>query len=171
MKIQLKVLDKEFYSYNKLPDYQTPESAAVDLVCTKDIVLHPGERKLIGTGIAIWIGSHPEEWEWSKNSYAGLILPRSGLGTKGLVLANTVGLIDEDYQGEIMVSAWNNINHIDPGANSHHDHINTINLKAGQRFAQLMFVQIAQCYWKSVDEFSIETERGDGQFGSTGEFE
>lgn len=186
MKIELKILNKEFYKQNDctewvydnpLPYYATPGSAAMDLVCTKDITIDPQERVMIPTGLAIWIGSHNDNALRSFRPHwgiAGLILPRSGLGTKGLVLANTVGLIDEDYQGELMVSAWNtlppnpdsDINWYD-GAPEYWDD-NEIVLKAGDRFAQLMFVPIIKAQWQVVEEFSKKTERNIGAFGSTG---
>ena len=174
MQIELKILNKEFYSeesngmlLNPLPSYQTLGSAAIDLVCIEDITIYPGETKQIHTGIAIHIGSHTdtpmksyrEHWD-----YAGLIIPRSGLGTKGLILANTVGLIDSDYQGEILVQAWNRNNEVylrSKGPNI------SIVLKSGDRFAQLVIVPIARANWKVVEEFSNTTDRGTGGFGST----
>lgn len=174
MDIEIKILNKEFYHkqsphgkqiyYNaNLPYYATPGSAAMDLVATKDYTIHPGERVMIGTGLAIWLGSADKKYLAGGFQYnepvssAALILPRSGLGTRGLVLANTVGLIDEDYQGELMVSAWNSTFCV------------RIEIKAGDRFAQLMFVPIVKTQWQVVQEFSDKTERGEGGFSSTGE--
>ncbi len=174
MKIELKILNKEFYrlDYNikapyeqYLPSYATPGSAAIDLVCTEDVIIYPGETKLIPTGLAIWIGSGQHNalspfdvW----GPVAGLILPRSGLGTKGLILANTIGLIDEDYQGELMVSAWNRV---DVGGGFNYPDV--IELKAGDRFAQLMFIPVIKAQFEVVEEFSDVTDRTGG-FGSTG---
>ncbi len=158
MRIELKILNKEFYAVHKLggsyydyPDYQTTGSAAIDLVCTEDITIRPGETGMISTGLAIWIGSNLQE-------VAGLILPRSGLGSKGLVLANTIGLIDEDYQGEIKIAAHNRTFAFPE----------LFALKAGDRIAQLMFVPIIKAQFKVVDEFSNTTARGEGGFGHTG---
>lgn len=158
MKIELKILNKEFYSSDSLPKYATRGSAAVDLVSIEDIIIHPGETKAIFTGLAVWIASSKEAypgWQYDMG-VAGLIIPRSGLGTKGLVLANTIGVIDEDYQGEIIAQAWNR------------DRNNLIELRAGERIAQLMFVPVGKAEWVVVDEFSEPTERGEGGFGSTG---
>lgn len=157
MKIEIKVLNKEFYKreklggeYYDLPDYQTFGSAAVDLCCTEDLTIYPGDVRLIGTGLAISI-NNPE--------VAAIILPRSGLGhTKGLVLGNLVGLIDEDYRGELKISAWNRKQA--PGGH--------IDLKAGDRIAQLMFIPIIKAKWERVEEFSNHTNRGEGGFSSTG---
>lgn len=187
MNIELKILNKKFYSQeangmllNPLPHYATTGSAAVDLVCTEDVTLYPGETKMIPTGLAVHIGSHDDKLMKAYRqywNYVGLILPRSGLGTKGLLLANTIGVIDADYQGELMVSAWNRNNEyktVDRYSNEgqwQEIEWNTddkIELKAGSRFAQLMFVPVVQAQFKVVEEFSTETERGQGSFGSTG---
>jgi len=181
MKIEVKVLNKEFYIRKKLgaeyydtPDYQTAGSAAVDLVCTEDVTIMPGETKMIPTGLAIWIGSSQ-----SSQPVAGLVLPRSGLGTKGLILANTIGLIDSDYQGELMVSAWNRnqedrriaefINSGSPSVRRYAEGLKDdgITLRAGDRFAQLMFVPVIKAQFEVVEEFSANTRRGGGGFGST----
>lgn len=132
----------------QLPEYSTPGSAGLDLrACIeKSLVIAPGETQLIETGIAINI-QNPE--------YAALILPRSGLGHKhGIVLGNLVGLIDSDYQGELMVSVWNR------GSTS-------FELKPFERIAQLVIVPVAQVAFNIVDEFE-SSSRGDGGFGSTG---
>jgi len=160
MKIELKVLNKGFYEDYQLPHYATQGSAAIDLVCTEDVVLYPGETKMIPTGLAVWLGSgytHKQLSDVFDVDVAGLVLPRSGLGTKGLVLANTVGLIDSDYQGELMVSAWNR-----------NRESGIIGLKAGDRFAQLLFVPVIKAQFDIVDEFSSSTNRGAGGFGSSG---
>lgn len=195
MNIEIKILNKEFYKTGnmllsnppkieyKLPNYVTPGSAAIDLVCCEDVILYPGETKMIPTGIAIHIGSHTDKLMKSFRphwNYVGIIAPRSGLGTKGLILANTIGIIDSDYQGELMVSAWNRLES-DPDVDwdkadadefgiwidEFIEH-NLIELKAGDRFAQLMFVPVAQLGLTVVDEFSNCTSRGTGGFGSTG---
>lgn len=190
MKIQLKILNKEFYQdiigvdfgkkearieYKNLPTYATPGSAAMDLYCTEDVTLYPGETKMIPTGIAIWIGS--DRYKKCNNPYTvsdwsitGLILPRSGLGTKGLILANTIGVIDQDYQGELKISAWNR------NSNTVHTYFSgmkynrdeDIEIKAGDRIAQLMFVPVIKVGWQIIEEFSNTTERGEGGFSSTG---
>jgi dUTP pyrophosphatase len=187
MNIEIKVLEKEFYTdwantgedhtHYLLPSYATPGSAAMDLRVIEDVTLIPGERKLLPTGLAIWIGSgikHPS----ADMSIAGLILPRSGLGTKGLVLANTIGLIDEDYQGQLMISAWHR------GESDKHCHkvgndaigyywdeyhgLNKIELKAGDRIAQLLLIPVIKAKFQVVKEFSEKTQRGEGGLGSTG---
>lgn len=179
MQIELKILNKEFYveeaiADKYLPKYATPGSAAIDLICTKYITIYPGETKQIPTGIAIHIGSHTDEsfriyrdhWD-----YAGLILPRSGLGTKGLILANTIGLIDSDYQGEILVQAWNR-NYVSKEDKENCDSetpCGHIELKTGDRFAQLLIIPIAKAQWKVVDTFTNNTDRSNKGFGSTGE--
>lgn len=171
MKIEIKILNKEFYGdEDKLPFYTTTGSAAMDLICTEDVVIFPGQVKKIPTGLAIWTGS-----AFNGHSHmVGLITPRSGLGTKGLVLANTTGLIDEDYQGELIVQAWNRLEPHRFIQRSGHtlgviDNIgNVIYLEAGDRFAQLMFVPIIKGEWDIVEEFSETTKRGEGGFGHTG---
>lgn len=177
MQIEIKVLDKEFYfkekmggSYYDLPDYQTDGSAAMDLYCTEDMTICPQETKMINTGLAIWIGSNDsykaviDDIDVSNNfmSVAAWILPRSSLGNKGLILSNTIGLIDEDYQGELKVSAWNR-NEEGVGLPER----GVIRLSAGDRIAQIMFIPIVKARWKLVDEFSNKTKRGEGGFGST----
>ena len=109
------------------------------------IVLYPGNVRMIGTGIAIHIASP---------GYAGMILPRSGVGHKGLVLGNLVGLIDSDYQGELKVSAWNRTNE-------------AIKINRRDRIAQLVIVPVMVPEFVIVDSFG-ESERGAGGFGSTG---
>lgn len=191
MKVEIKILNKEFYDLDHdtdheehiigpLPSYATAGSAAVDLICTEDVTLYPGERKMIHTGLALWMGaaefdgrpvSAKRDGSFSAMSIAGLILPRSGLGTQGLVLANTVGLIDEDYQGELMVSIWNS----NPICPSNEDiearYINEcskVGVKRGERFAQLVFIPVIKAQWNIVDDFSVVTERNTGGWGSTG---
>ena len=168
MNIELKILNKEFYKDTTPIKYATRGSAALDLVCTADIDMHPGEVELIPTGLALWISSkqdHRDQW-LGDLSITGLILPRSGLGHKGLILGNTIGLIDADYQGELKVSAWNRNLPSRDGWISNDDRV--ITLKAGDRFAQLMFLPVIKPSFNTVEEFSYATERGEGNFGSTG---
>ena len=131
-----------------LPKYASDGSAGLDLrACIEHVqTLNPGETFLIPTGISIFI----------KNpNYAGLILPRSGLGHKhGIVLGNLVGLIDSDYQGELLISCWNR------GDKSFL--INPL-----ERVAQLVIVPVTQAKFNLVEMY-VETERGEGGFGSTG---
>lgn len=181
MKIELKILNKEFYTpshistdnmktwetrYKDLPQYATSGAAGVDLRATSDVDIYPGETKAIPTGLALHIGSslNPSEGFQSEdmNFYImGMVVPRSGLGTEGLVLANTIGIIDEDYQGEIIIQAWNRKNSDMPCKCC------KIEIKAGDRIAQLVFVPIIKAQWQIVEEFSRQTERGAGGFGST----
>ncbi len=160
--IEMKVLDKPLYmsGLDYGPTYATQGSAAVDLRATHDALLKPGECQTIKTGLAVHCGSaHGTEGaRLEEMAVAAVILPRSGLGNKGLVLGNLVGLIDEDYQGEIIVSAWNrNL----PGG---HD----ISFRRGERIAQMAFLFVLKPVFRIVKEFSAETERGAGGFGSTG---
>ena len=130
------------------PRYATPGSAGLDLRACLDapLVLAPGQAALIPTGLSIHIGDP---------SLAAMLLPRSGLGHKhGIVLGNLVGLIDSDYQGQIMVSTWNR------GTES-------FTLNPLDRLAQLVIVPVMQMTFNIVDEFDAST-RGDGGFGSTG---
>ena len=146
-KIQIKILNKDIVSH--VPQYATPGSAGLDLsaAISDQIILKPNECKLIGTGIAINIFDA---------NYAALILPRSGLGhKKGLVLGNGTGLIDSDYQGELMVSCLNRSN-------------TNIQIEPMMRFAQLVIVPVIQADFELVDEFSLVTDRSTGGFGHTG---
>lgn len=180
MNIELKILDNEFYKKYPLPKYATIGSAAVDIRSTQDLVIMPQERVMIGTGLAIWVGSNGYP---ICNSFfegvAGVIIPRSGLGTKGLVLANTVGLIDEDYQGELTVSAWNSlegrkaqlITNDENGVELIKPFMQQkgiIKIKAGDRIAQLMFIPVIKASWEIVEEFSDKTQRAEGGFGHSG---
>jgi dUTP pyrophosphatase len=130
------------------PTYASEGSAGLDLrACINDsVVINPGETELIPTGISIFI---------KDPGYAGLILPRSGLGHKhGIVLGNLVGLIDSDYQGELFISTWNR------GTSSF-----TIN--SLDRIAQLVIVPVSQATFNMVSNYT-KSDRGDGGFGSTG---
>ena len=131
-----------------IPTYASEGSAGLDLrACINDsVVINPGKTELIPTGISIFI---------KDPGYAGLILPRSGLGHKhGIVLGNLVGLIDSDYQGELFISTWNR------GTSSF-----TIN--SLDRIAQLVIVPVSQATFNMVSEYA-KSDRGDGGFGSTG---
>jgi len=146
--IQLKIINEKVGKDIPLPTYATDGSAGIDLrACIDDsLQLSPGKTELIPTGIAIYIAD---------KNLSGVILPRSGLGHKhGIVLGNLTGLIDSDYQGELFISCWNRSD----------DHFT---IQPGERIAQLVFVPIVRAYFDVVDEF-IETERGDGGFGSSG---
>ena len=131
-----------------IPTYASEGSAGLDLrACINDpLVINPGKTELIPTGISIFI---------KDPGYAGLILPRSGLGHKhGIVLGNLVGLIDSDYQGELFISTWNR------GTSSF-----TIN--SLDRIAQLVIVPVSQATFNIVSDYT-KSDRGDGGFGSTG---
>lgn len=147
-RVQLKILDERLGDSISLPTYATPGSAGLDLrACTEEVLcIEPGQTVLIPTGIAIHIGD---------TGLAAVILPRSGLGHKhGIVLGNLVGLIDSDYQGQLMVSCWNRSN-------------TSFKIEVGERIAQLVFVPIVQADFSVVSEFN-HSERGEGGFGHTG---
>jgi dUTP pyrophosphatase len=150
--IELKLLDERLRQWG-LPRYQTGQAAAVDLHACLDapLELPPGAPPaLISSGIALHMAD---------SGMAALVLPRSGLGhRKGLVLGNLVGLIDADYTGPILVSAWNRN---PPGSEA-------ITIAPGERFAQMVFVPILRPDFAVVEEFSAESARGAGGFGSTG---
>jgi len=146
--IELKILDPRIGSTWPLPEHATAGSAGVDLRALLDepLQLAPGETILVHTGIAIHIGDP---------NYAATLLPRSGLGHKhGIVLGNLVGLVDSDYQGELMVSLWNR------GT----DHFT---IQPGDRIAQLVVLPVMQIEFKIVDEFGA-SKRGENGFGSSG---
>lgn len=146
MKIDLKVIDPRMRAY--LPSYATAGAAGLDLRALLDapFVLAPGETKMIRTGLAIHIGDP---------GYAALVLPRSGLGArKGVVLGNLVGLIDSDYQGEMMIALWNR------GSEP-------FTVEPFERLAQMVVVPVMQAEFRIVDAFAA-SERGEGGFGSTG---
>jgi dUTP pyrophosphatase len=147
-KVQLRILDPRLGRDFPLPDYATTGSAGVDLRACVDEVLTilPGQTLLVPTGMAIHIG---------EPGLAAVILPRSGLGHKhGIVLGNLVGLIDSDYQGQLMVSCWNR------GSD-------TFELEPGVRLAQMVFVPVVQVGFEVVEEFRA-SDRGTGGFGHTG---
>lgn len=149
MKVQVKVLDARLGQEWAMPAYATTGSAGLDLRACLDeaIEIAAGETVLVKTGLAIYI---------EDPNFAGLILPRSGLGHKhGIVLGNLVGLIDSDYQGELMISVWNRGQ-------------NTFRLEPGERLAQYVLVPVVQAEFEQVEEF-VASERGAGGFGHTGQ--
>ncbi|MBB2487585.1 dUTP diphosphatase [Mitsuaria sp. WAJ17] len=144
--IDLKILDARMAE--QLPAYATPGSAGLDLRACLDaaVTLEPGQTHLVPTGLAIHIGDP---------GLAAVILPRSGLGHKhGVVLGNLVGLIDSDYQGQLMVSVWNRSQ-------------TAFVIQPMERIAQLVIVPVVQAQFRVVDEFGA-SDRGEGGFGSTG---
>ena len=147
MNLDVKILDPRLNE--QLPAYATPGSAGLDLRACLDapLTLAPGACELVPTGMAIHLDDP---------GYAAMILPRSGLGHKhGLVLGNLVGLIDSDYQGQLMVSAWNR------GSAAY-------TLQPLERLAQLVVVPVVQARLRVVQEFSAASTRGEGGYGSTG---
>ncbi len=146
--IELKILDPRVGSDFPLPAYATDGSAGMDLRAVIDgpQALAPGETILIPTGLAIHINDP---------GLCATILPRSGLGHKhGIVLGNLVGLIDSDYQGQLMVSVWNRGN-------------DSFTIQAGERIAQLVFMPVVQAQFQIVEDFD-SSERGEGGFGHSG---
>ena len=146
--VQLRILDARLGKDFPLPDYATAGSAGVDLRACVDetLTILPGQTVLVPTGMAIHVGDP---------GLAAVILPRSGLGHKhGIVLGNLVGLIDSDYQGQLMVSCWNR--GTDP-----------FELEPGARLAQMVFVPVVQVGFEVVNEFRA-SDRGEGGFGHTG---
>ncbi|HEY2629374.1 MAG TPA: dUTP diphosphatase [Usitatibacter sp.] len=144
--LDVKVLDERILS--QMPAYATEGSAGLDLraAIPDPITLRPGDTALIPTGLAIHIGDP---------GLAAIIIPRSGLGSKhGIVLGNLVGLIDSDYQGQLMVSCWNRGRE-------------TFIVNPLERIAQLVIVPVVQVDLNIVDDF-VESTRGAGGFGSTG---
>lgn len=146
MQIDIKIIDPRLT--DNLPAYATPGSAGLDLRACIDapLTLAPGACQLVPTGIAMYL---------ENSGYAALILPRSGLGHKnGIVLGNLVGLIDSDYQGQLMVSAWNRS-------------AVEFTIAPMERIAQLVVVPVMQVQFNVVQEFAA-SERGAGGYGSTG---
>ncbi|MDD2926073.1 dUTP diphosphatase [Rhodoferax sp.] len=146
MNIDVKIIDPRMA--DQLPAYATPGSAGLDLrAClTEPLTLQPNAWQLVPTGIAMYL---------KDPAYAALILPRSGLGHKhGIVLGNLVGLIDSDYQGQLMVSAWNRSD-------------TAFTIEPMERIAQLVVVPVMQARFSVVDEFPASA-RGEGGYGSTG---
>ena len=146
MNVDIKILDERLRE--AMPSYATPGSAGLDLRACLDapLTLEPGAWQLVPTGMAMHL---------QDPAYAALILPRSGLGHKhGIVLGNLVGLIDSDYQGQLMVSAWNR----SPTA---------FTIEPMERIAQLVIVPVVQARFNVVSEFPA-SQRGEGGYGSTG---
>lgn len=151
--MEIKVLDGRLFDWG-LPRFHSEGAAAVDLFACLDAPLQVNPQEpalLIRSGIAIFFDDF---------SMAGLVLPRSGMGhKKGLVLGNTIGLIDPDYTGEVMISLWNRN---PPGTPP-------IEIRPGDRIGQLVFVPVVRPNFEVVEAFTRETSRGDGGFGSTGD--
>ena len=146
MKLDVKILDARMRDF--MPAYATPGSAGLDLRACLDapLVIEPHQTVLVPTGLAIHLADP---------GYAALILPRSGLGHKhGIVLGNLVGLIDSDYQGQLMVSCWNRGQ-------------STFTIEPFERIAQLVIVPVVQAAFDVVDDFAA-SHRGERGFGSTG---
>lgn len=168
LEIEMKVLDKPLYdpeSYpnvameDAMPHYHTNGACAVDLRASETITIPAHGVAKMGSGIAIWtapfLDGEGSEMRDGHAAVASLIIPRSGSGSKGLVIGNLVGLIDEDYQGEIHMTLWNRTD--DP-----------ITVTRGDRVAQMMFILAIKPNFHIVDEFSQSTARGEGGHGSTG---
>jgi dUTP pyrophosphatase len=147
--IQLKILDARLGKEFPLPHYATDGSAGLDLrACVESsLAILPNKAELIPSGIALHIAD---------KSLAAVIIPRSGLGHKhGIILGNTVGLIDSDYQGQIMISCWNRSD-------------KTFTIEPGERIAQLIIVPVVHPDFSIVTEFNNITKRGEGGFGHSG---
>jgi dUTP pyrophosphatase len=147
MQIDLKILDDRMRE--QLPAYATPGSAGLDLRACLDapLTLAPNAWQLVPTGLAVHLADP---------GFAAMILPRSGLGHKhGIVLGNLVGLIDSDYQGQLMVSAWNRSDV-------------AFTIEPMERIAQMVIVPVVQARFNLVEDFAQASERGAGGYGSTG---
>ena len=147
MELDVKILDARMR--DQLPQYATPGSAGLDLRACLDapLTLTPNAWQLVPTGIAIHL---------KDPGYAAMLLPRSGLGHKhGIVLGNLVGLIDSDYQGQLMVSCWNRSDV-------------SFTIEPMERIAQMVIVPVVQARFNVVEDFGDVTERGAGGYGSTG---
>jgi dUTP pyrophosphatase len=145
--IDVKIMDPRMAE--QLPAYATPGSAGLDLRACLDqpLTLEPNAWQLVPTGLAVHLADP---------AYAAMLLPRSGLGHKhGIVLGNLVGLIDSDYQGQLMVSCWNR----SPTA---------FTIEPMERIAQMVIVPVVQAQFRVVDDFAAASERGAGGYGSTG---
>lgn len=150
MRIEMKIIDQRLGNEFPLPTFIKPGDAGIDVrACIPGkISLYPGQVVLISTGFSIFI---------EDPNYCAVLLPRSGRGHKeGLVLGNLVGLIDSGYQGPVKVSCWNRHTH------------NWINMHPGDRIAQLVILPIARPTFDIVNEFSVNTDRGTGGIGHTG---
>jgi dUTP pyrophosphatase len=148
MNLDVKILDARIAA--QMPNYATPGSAGLDLRACLDapLTLAPNAWQLVPTGMAIHL---------KDPGYAAMLLPRSGLGHKhGIVLGNLVGLIDSDYQGQLMVSAWNRSDV-------------AFTIEPMERIAQMVIVPVLQATFNVVHEFAAPSERGEGGYGSTGQ--
>lgn len=146
--VQIKILDPRIGRDYPMPEYATVGSAGVDLRACLDgtLTIAPGDTHLVPSGIAVHMAD-PE--------LAAVVLPRSGLGhKKGIVLGNLVGLIDSDYQGQVMISVWNR-------------GTDTVTIEPGDRIAQMLFVPVKRVQFEVVEDFQAST-RGGGGFGHTG---
>ena len=149
-KVQLKILDPRIGTEYPLPAYATQGSAGIDLRACLDapLLVVPGSTHLIPSGIAIHIADH---------GFAAVLLPRSGLGHRhGIVLGNLVGLIDSDYQGQVLVSCWNR-------------GVDSFTIAPGERIAQMVFVPVVRAAFEVVEDFELSA-RGQGGFGHSGRF-
>lgn len=146
--IRLRILDSRIPDPWPLPGFSTPGSAGLDLraMPPATVCLSPGERLKVPSGIAIHIGDP---------GIVGMIVPRSGLGSRGLVLSNLTGVIDSDYTGPIILSLWN------AGAEA-------VTLQPGDRVAQILFMPVVRPVWEVVVDHRT-TDRGTGGFGHTGQ--
>lgn len=144
-KIEIKILN---HRVKDVPDYATAGSAGMDLRSLEDVYINPGETHKFPLGWAMYIGDH---------EVCALLAPRSSLGIKGIHLSNLIGIIDSDYQGELIVNLTNNSRHPEPYF-----------IEEGDRIAQLLFLPVRFVNWMPVVDFSHETARGTGGFGSTG---
>ena len=147
MNVDVKILDPRMA--DQLPSYATPGSAGLDLRACLDapLTLAPNAWQLISTGLSVYL---------QDPGFAAMLLPRSGLGHKhGIVLGNLVGLIDSDYQGQLMVSAWNRSDV-------------AFTIEPMERIAQMVIVPVVQATFQVITEFAAPSERGEGGYGSTG---
>ena len=147
MQVDIKILDERLRE--AMPAYATPGSAGLDLrACLGEpLTLAPNAWQLVPTGMALYLADP---------HYAAMILPRSGMGHKhGIVLGNLVGLIDSDYQGQLMVSAWNRTDV-------------AFTIEPMERIAQLVIVPVVQASFNVVKEFADVSQRATGGYGSTG---
>ena len=147
LRVRILILDDRIPSVFPLPAPQTPGSAGLDLraMIDEEVLLEPGSRLKVPSGLSIHI---------SDPGVAGFIVPRSGLGSRGLVLANLTGIVDSDYTGPLLLSLWN--------AGSE-----PVRIRPGDRIAQLLFLSVLHPVWEVVDSHD-GTGRGEGGFGHTG---
>lgn len=147
--LQAKILDPRLGSEFELPAPATPGSAGVDLRAMIDapLTLTPGQRELVPTGLSIYLADP---------NWCAMLMPRSGQGHKrGLILGNTIGLIDSDYQGPLMVSLWNRGQQ-------------TQTIEIGERIAQMVLVPVGRPEFEWVEDYQVVSDRGAGGYGSSG---